>query len=134
MSKFRPIRKTQLKNQIMILLALNQKNIKKQEKQLQQDKNTIWGKPSQVVQLLISILKIVQSFSFLFCHIIKAQTINYLVRKPSRLKYEKHQTQVSLLLEFVSDAYLTGNRTDYMWSSTQETTRLNHPSRTTTRR
>ena len=38
------------------------------------------------------------------------------------LKNEKHQTKVSLLLELVSDAYLTANRTRYMWSSTQETT------------
>ena len=36
------------------------------------------------------------------------------------LKNEKHQTRVSLLLELVSDAYLTANRTRYMWSSTQE--------------
>ena len=42
------------------------------------------------------------------------------------LKNEKHQTRVSLLLELVSDAYLTANRTRYMWSSTQETTPLDH--------
>ena len=47
------------------------------------------------------------------------------------LKNEKHQTQV--LLELVSDAYLTANRTRYMWSSTQETTPLDHVSPTTTR-
>ena len=48
-------------------------------------------------------------------------------------KNEKHQTRVSLLLELVSDAYLTANRTRYMWSSTQETTPLDHASPTTTR-
>ena len=30
------------------------------------------------------------------------------------LKNEKHQTRVLLLLELVSDAYLTANRTRYM--------------------
>ena len=30
----------------------------------------------------------------------------------SILKYEKHQTRVSVLLELVSDAYLTANRTE----------------------
>ena len=30
------------------------------------------------------------------------------------LKNEKHQTRVSLLLELVSDAYLTANRIRYM--------------------
>ena len=49
------------------------------------------------------------------------------------LKNEKHQTRVSLLLEIVSDAYLTANRTRYMWSSTQETTPLDHASPTTSR-
>ena len=49
------------------------------------------------------------------------------------LKKEKHQTLVSLLLELVSDAYLTANRTRCMWSSTQETTPLDQASRTTTR-
>ena len=49
------------------------------------------------------------------------------------LKNEKHQTRVSLLLELVSDAYLTANRTRYMWSSTQETTPLDHASPTTSR-
>ena len=49
------------------------------------------------------------------------------------LKNEKHQTRVSLLLELVSDAYLTTNRTRYMWSSTQETTPLNHASPTKSR-
>ena len=44
------------------------------------------------------------------------------------LKNEKHQTRVSLLLELVSDAYLTANRTRYMWSSTQEATPLDHVS------
>ena len=44
------------------------------------------------------------------------------------LKNEKHQTRISLLLELVSDAYLTANRTRYMWSSTQETTPLDHAS------
>ena len=34
------------------------------------------------------------------------------------LKNEKHQARVSLLLELVSDAYLTENRTRYIWSST----------------
>ena len=48
------------------------------------------------------------------------------------LKNEKHQTRVSLLLELVSDAYLTANRTCYMWSSTQETTPLDHAIPTTT--
>ena len=38
-----------------------------------------------------------------------------------------------LLLDLVSDAYLTANRTRYMWSSTQETTPLDHASPTTTR-
>ena len=33
------------------------------------------------------------------------------------LKNEKHQTRVLLLLELVSDAYLTANQTCYMWSS-----------------
>ena len=32
---------------------------------------------------------------------------------------EKHQTRVSLLLELVSDVYLTANRTDCLWSSRQ---------------
>ena len=41
--------------------------------------------------------------------------------KSSCFENEKHQTQVSLLLELVSDAYLTANRTDYLWSSRQET-------------
>ena len=49
------------------------------------------------------------------------------------LENEKNQTRVSLLLERVSDAYLTANRTRYMWSSTQETTPLDHASLTTTR-
>ena len=49
------------------------------------------------------------------------------------LKNEKHQTRVSLLLELFSDAYLTANRTRYMWSSTQETTPLDHASPTTCR-
>ena len=49
------------------------------------------------------------------------------------LKNEKQQTRVSLLLELVSDAYLTANRTRYMWSSTQETTPLDHANPTTTR-
>ena len=49
------------------------------------------------------------------------------------LKNEKHQTRVSLLLELVSDAYLTANRTRYMWSSTQDTTPLDHASPTTSR-
>ena len=48
------------------------------------------------------------------------------------LKNEKHQIRVSLLLELVNDAYLTANRTCYMWSSTQETTPLDHTSQTTT--
>ena len=52
--------------------------------------------------------------------------------KPNCLKNEKHQTRVSLLLELVSDAYLTANRTRYMWSSTQKTTPLDHASPTTT--
>ena len=47
------------------------------------------------------------------------------------LKNENHQTRVSLLLELVNDAYLTVNRTRYMWSSTQETTPLDHASPTT---
>ena len=37
------------------------------------------------------------------------------------LKDEKHQTRVSLLLELVSDAYLTANRTWDLYSSTQVT-------------
>ena len=49
------------------------------------------------------------------------------------LKNEKHQTRVSLLLELVSDAYLTANRTRYMWSSTQETKTLDHARPTTSR-
>ena len=49
------------------------------------------------------------------------------------LKNEKHQTRVSLLLELVSDAHLTANQTRYMWSSTQETTPLDHASPTTSR-
>ena len=50
------------------------------------------------------------------------------------LKNQKHQTRVSLLLELVSDAYLTANRTRYMWSITQETTTtLDHASPTTSR-
>ena len=56
-----------------------------------------------------------------------------LILETKLLKNEKHQTRVSLLLELVSDAYLTANRTRYMWSSTQETTPLDHASRTTTR-
>ena len=47
-------------------------------------------------------------------------------------KNEKHQTRVLLLLELVSDAYLTANRTRYIWSSMQETTPLDHASLTTT--
>ena len=49
------------------------------------------------------------------------------------LKNENHQTRVSLLLELVSDAYLTANRTRYMWSFTQEITPLDHASPTTSR-
>ena len=44
------------------------------------------------------------------------------------LENEKHQTRVSLLLELVSNAYLTANRTRYMWFSTQETTPPDHAS------
>ena len=51
-----------------------------------------------------------------------------MILKTKLLKNEKHQTRVSLLLELVSDAYLTANRTRYMWSSTQETTPLDHAS------
>ena len=47
-------------------------------------------------------------------------------QKSNRLKYEKHQTRISLLLELVSDAYLTANRTDYTWSSTQKIPPLSH--------
>ena len=41
--------------------------------------------------------------------------------------------RLEFLLELVSDAYLTANRTRYMWSSTQETTPLDHASPTTSR-
>ena len=57
----------------------------------------------------------------------------YMLVLETKLKNEKHQTRVLLLLELVSDAYLTANRTRYMWSSTQETTPLDHVSPTTTR-
>ena len=50
--------------------------------------------------------------------------IVFLLTRNQLRKNEKHQTRVSLLLELVSDAYLTANRTCYMWSSTQETTPL----------
>ena len=46
--------------------------------------------------------------------------------KSSCFGNEKHQTRVSLLLELVSNAYFTANRTDYLWSSRQETSPLDH--------
>ena len=48
------------------------------------------------------------------------RTKNFLL-ETKLLKNEKHQTRVSLLLELVSDAYLTANRTRYMWTSMQKT-------------
>ena len=61
------------------------------------------------------------------------QQIEETILETKLLKNEKHQTRVSLLLELVSDAYLTANRTRYMWSFMQETTPLDHVSPTTTR-
>ena len=46
-------------------------------------------------------------------------------------KDEKYQTRVSVLLELVSDAYLTANRTWDLESSTQVIIPLDHRSRTT---
>ena len=53
--------------------------------------------------------------------------------KSSCFENEKHQTQVSLLLELFSDAYLTANRTNCLWSSRQKTSLLDHTSQTTIR-
>ena len=41
--------------------------------------------------------------------------MKYILLETKLLKNEKHQTRVSLLLELVSDAYLTANRTRNMW-------------------
>ena len=38
----------------------------------------------------------------------------WMILETKLLKNEKHQTRVSLLLELVSDAYLTANRTRYI--------------------
>ena len=78
----------------------------------------------------------VSSSAFLFIYvslILKIPLKLSFILETKLLKNKKHQTRVSLLLELVSDAYLTANRTRYIWSSTQETTPLDHASPTTTR-
>ena len=50
--------------------------------------------------------------------------------KSSCFENEQHQTRVSLLLELVSDAYITANRTEDLKSSTQVTIPLDHRTRT----
>ena len=55
----------------------------------------------------------------------------YLITNRAALKTRSNrlQTRVSL----VSDACLTANRTDYLWSSRQETSPLDHTSQITIR-
>ena len=53
--------------------------------------------------------------------------------KTNQSALKTSSTRVSLLLELVSDAYLTANRIDILCSSRQETTPLDHTSQKTIR-